>query len=114
MEPAPDLNPQHLANEGQGLQVPPQAVRAMHVQLDALLAQHATSDPVTNELAFQLALEPFGNPTTELDVSIEDSHILGAALLNQSWLAGQLAQATGTDIATVVSNLRDYINGIDV
>ena len=78
-----------------------------------MLAQHATSDPVTNELAFQLALEPFGAPDTELDESIEDSHILGAALLNQSWLAGQLAQTTGTDLATVISNLRDYIGRIE-
>ncbi|WP_424464610.1 hypothetical protein [Pseudoclavibacter helvolus] len=101
------------AHETSSLRVPEQAVRAMHVQLDALLAQHVSSDPVTNELAFQLALEPFGNPTTELDESIEDSHILGAALMNQSWLAGQLAQATGTDLATVVSNLRDYINRIE-
>lgn len=102
-----------ITDEYSSLQVPDQAIRAMHVQLDALLAQYATSDPITNELAFRLALEPFGTPTTELDESIDDSHILGAALINQSWLAGQLAQATGTDLATVISNLRDYIDSIE-
>ncbi|PPG42691.1 hypothetical protein [Pseudoclavibacter sp. RFBA6] len=113
MDHDPDSAAGAITDHSSSLQVPEQAVRAMHVQLDAIIAQHATSDAVTKELAFQLALEPFGAPATELDESIEDSHILGAALLNQGWLAGQLAQATGTDLETVVSNLRDFINRIE-
>ncbi|PPG43401.1 hypothetical protein [Pseudoclavibacter sp. RFBA6] len=93
--------------------VPVEAVRAANVFLDALIAHQATSDPEVNERAYSIALEPFTEPATESEREIDDSHVFGASMINQAWLASQLAQATGSDLESVVANLRTYLASIN-
>ena len=90
---------------------------AASVLLDAVVSQSADRSETENRIALDLALallvEPDEYATSDgernPDSIVDASDLVGASIVLTSWLVSRLAEARGTDVASVASELRSFI-----